>query len=320
MAHQQQSAAAPFRAPRPTFASNTEYIDTNNSQVDPNTKTRQVRWNDEMDGLMISALVNQVFSGHKRSDNGFTSFQVSKAIESVSNGCGVVVSDKNVRSRLKTLKKEYAEVNQLLSISGFGWESETGRITADAFAWDDLVKGKPELGKWRTKLCRRYDDMEAIFGNDTATGDRAVSGFDNFSPIQVDESLNEVDTPNEDTDPSPNTSRKRNAEEGTSKTRRKRTHHFDESHGSLAVIAEASKKIAQAMQMQAALDTLNHVNWQLITEKLEAMDLDLVDILKVMKAFRSDGDLAKIFMSLTNTTIMRAMVYEQLGRDPPPLP
>ncbi|KAL2538579.1 uncharacterized protein Fot_19970 [Forsythia ovata] len=251
MAHQQQSAAAPLRAPRPTFASNTEYIDTNNSQVDPNTKTRQVRWNDEMDGLMITALVNQVFSGHKR---------ISKAIESVSNGCGVVVSDKNVRSRLKTLKKEYAEVNQLLSISGFGWESETGRITADAFAWDDLVKGKPELGKWRTKLCRRYDDMEAIFGNDTATGDRAVSGFDNFSPIQVDESLNEFDTPNEETDPGPNTSRKRNAEEGTSKTRRKRTHHFDESHGSLAVIAEASKKIAQAMQMQA--DTLNHVALQ----------------------------------------------------------
>ncbi|KAL2558294.1 uncharacterized protein Fot_03033 [Forsythia ovata] len=328
MAHQQQSAAAPLRAPRPTIASNTEYIDTNNSQVDPNTKIRQVRWNDEMDGLMIIALVNQVFSGHKRSDNGFTSFQVSKAIESVSNGCGVVVSDKNVRSRLKTLKKEYAEVNQLLSISGFGWESETGRITADAFAWDDLVKGKPELGKWMTKLCRRYDDMEAIFGNDTATGDRAYRVLI-ISPryklfcmfaISVDESLNEVDTPNEETDPSPNTSRKRNAEEGTSKNRRKRTHHFDESHGSLSVLAEASKKIAQAMQMQAALDTLNHVNWQLITEKLEAMDLDLVDILKVMKAFRSDGDLAKIFMSLTNTTIMRAMVYEQLGRDPPPLP
>ncbi|KAL2534226.1 Uncharacterized protein Adt_07577 [Abeliophyllum distichum] len=140
-----------------------------------------------------------------------------------------------------------------------------------------------------------------------------VSGFDNFSPLQVDESLNEVDTPTEETDPSPNTSRKRNAEEGTSKNRRKRTHHCDDSLGSLSVIAESSKKIAQAMQMQAALDTLNHVNWQLITEKLEAMDLDLVDILKVMKAFRNDGDLAKIFGSLTNTTIMRALVYEQLG-------
>ncbi|KAL2545749.1 uncharacterized protein Fot_14982 [Forsythia ovata] len=140
MAHQQQSSAAPIRAPRSTYASYTEYIDTNNSQVDPNTKIQQVRWNDEMDGFMITALVNQVLAGHKRSDNGFTSFQVSKAIESVTKGCGVVVSEKNVRARLKTLKKKYAEVNQLLSISGFGWEYETGRITADSLAWDDLVK------------------------------------------------------------------------------------------------------------------------------------------------------------------------------------
>ncbi|KAL2530592.1 uncharacterized protein Fot_23193 [Forsythia ovata] len=115
----------------------------------------------------------------------------------IRQGCGVVVSDKNVRARLKTLKKEYAEVNQLLSISGFGWDVETGRITADSLAWDDLVK--------------------------------------------------------------------------------------------------------------------------LITEKLEALDLDLVDIMKVMKVFRLDGDLAKVFMSLTNTTFMHALVFEQLGGDPPPL-
>ncbi|KAL2532649.1 Uncharacterized protein Adt_06000 [Abeliophyllum distichum] len=214
-----------------------------------------------MDGLMIVALVNEVLAGHKRSDNGFTSFQISKAIESVKNGCGIVVSDKNVRVRLKTLKREYAE-------------------------------GKPDFGKWRTKLCLRYDDMECIFGNDTATGDWAVSGFDTFLPMQVDESVNELDTPTEDTDSSPIPSRKRHAAEGTT----------------------------SAIHMQETLDTVNHVNWQLITEKVEAMDLHLVDIMKVMKAFRSDSDLAKVFMSLTTTTIMRALVYEQLGRDPPPLP
>ncbi|KAL2522140.1 uncharacterized protein Fot_26063 [Forsythia ovata] len=162
--------------------------DTNSTQVDPSTKIRQVRWNDEMDGFMIIALVNQVLVGHKRSDNGFTSFQISKAIESVKHECGIVVIDKNVRTRLKTLKREYA-------------------------------KGKPDFGKWRTKLCRRYDDMECIFGNDTATGDRAVSGFDNFSPMQVDDSVNELDTPTEDTDPSPTPSRKRHSEEGTSTDR-----------------------------------------------------------------------------------------------------
>ncbi|KAL2546861.1 uncharacterized protein Fot_08833 [Forsythia ovata] len=321
MAHQRHTTAQPFQVPRPTTSTTMDENDTNISQVDPSTRIRQVRWNDEMDGFLIIALVNQVLVGHKRSDNGFTSFQISKAMESVKQGCGVVVTEKNVRSRLKTLKREYAEVSQLLSISGFGWDPETGRITADTLAWEELVKGKPDFGKWRSKLCRRYDDMECIFGNDTATGDRAVSGFDNFSPMQVDDSVNEFDTPTEDTDPSPTPSRKRGSEEGTSTGRRKRTKpHDDESHRALAIIAESSRKIADAIHMQATLDTLNHVNWQMITEKLEAMDLDLVDIMKVMKAFRSDGDLAKVFMSLTNTTIMRALVYEQLGRDPPPLP
>ncbi|KAL2483216.1 uncharacterized protein Fot_44660 [Forsythia ovata] len=321
MAHQRHNTAAPFQVPRPTTSTTMDENDTNSTQVDPSTKIRQVRWNDDMDGFMIIALVNQVLVGQKRSDNDFTSFQISKAMESVKQGCGMVVTEKNVRSRLKTLKREYAEVSQLLSISGFGWDAETGRITADSLAWDELEKGKLDFGKWRSKLYRRYDDIECIFGNDTATGDRAVSGFDNFLPMQVDDSVNELDTPTEDTDPSLTPSHKRGSEEGTSTGRHKGTKpHDDDSHRALALIAESSRNIADAIHMQATLDTLNHVNWQLITEKLEAMDLDLVDIMKVMKAFRSDGDLAKVFMSLTNTTIMRALVFEQLGRDPPPLP
>ncbi|KAL2486215.1 Myb DNA-bind 3 domain-containing protein [Abeliophyllum distichum] len=126
MAHQRQSSAAPIQVPRPTTASNTEDNDTNTTQVDPNTKIRQVHWNDEMDRFMIIALVHQVLAGHKRSDNGFTSFQVSKASKSVKKGCSVVVSEKNVRARLKTLNKEYTEVSQLLSIRGFRWDAETG--------------------------------------------------------------------------------------------------------------------------------------------------------------------------------------------------
>ncbi|KAL2522002.1 uncharacterized protein Fot_25925 [Forsythia ovata] len=227
MAHQRHNTAAPFQVPRPTTATTMDDNDTNSTQVDPSTKIRQVRWNDDMDGFMIIALVNQVLVAHKRT------------IESVKHECGIVVTDKNVRARLKTLKREYAEVSQLLSISGFGWDVETGRITADSLAWDDLVKGKPDFGKWRTKLCRRYDDIECIFGNNTATGDRVVSGFDNFSPMQVDDSVKELDTPTEDTDPSPTTSRKRHSEEGTSTGRRKRTKpHDDDSIRALALIAE----------------------------------------------------------------------------------
>ncbi|KAL2510476.1 DDE Tnp4 domain-containing protein [Abeliophyllum distichum] len=113
----------------------------------------------------------------------------------------------------------------------------------DQARYRNRKQGKPDFGKWRTKLCRRYDDMECIFGNDTATGDRAVSGFDTFSPMLVDESVNEHDTPTEETDPSPIPTRKRHAAEGNTSGRRKRTKSYEDSDRSLALIAESSKKL-----------------------------------------------------------------------------
>ncbi|CAI9769475.1 unnamed protein product [Fraxinus pennsylvanica] len=71
-------------------------------------------------------------------------------------------------------------------MSDFGLDPETGRIIADVVTWEDFITGKPDFGKWRTKLCPRYDEIETIFGNDAATGDRPVSVFDHFSPINDD--------------------------------------------------------------------------------------------------------------------------------------
>ncbi|CAI9775951.1 unnamed protein product [Fraxinus pennsylvanica] len=140
MAQNRRSSMGPFPVPRPTNPGDGNQVDLGRKQVDANAKTRHVRWSDEMDGLFITSLVEQVLDGHKRTDNGFTAFQVSKAMERVSNGCGVIVSDKNVRARLKTLKKEHNEVRQLLNMSGFGLDPETGCIVADQVAWDEFIK------------------------------------------------------------------------------------------------------------------------------------------------------------------------------------
>ncbi|KAM7472471.1 hypothetical protein LguiA_010654 [Lonicera macranthoides] len=184
-----------------------EKFDPNSPQADHNAKTRHVRWNDAMDGCMLGALVHQLLSGHKRNDNGFSTFHVSKVVKNVYNGRGVVVSEKNVRVRLNTLKKEYLEVRQLLSMSGVGLDPSTKRVTADTLAWEEFLKGKPDFRKWRHKLCPRYDEFEAIFANDSATGDRSLTGNDNFSPIYAtDENVNE------DTDPSPVHAPERNVE------------------------------------------------------------------------------------------------------------
>ncbi|XP_022890247.1 uncharacterized protein LOC111405537 [Olea europaea var. sylvestris] len=253
MAQNRRSSLGHFRVARLTTPLNGNDIDFGTLQVDPNAKTCHIRWSDEMDGYMINSLVEQVLVGHKRSDNGHTSFQVSKAIERLVNGCGVMVSKKNVRVRLKTLKKEYAEVRQLSSMSGFGLDPETGRIVANVVAWDDFIKlqfthkvisqGKPEFGKWGTKCCLRYNEMETIFSNDGATGDHAVSGFDHFFPMNVtDESVNEVAMENVEMDPSPILGRKRTAEEGTNRVKRRRIQTVDESPIALSKIVESSTK------------------------------------------------------------------------------
>ncbi|CAI9763347.1 unnamed protein product [Fraxinus pennsylvanica] len=51
-------------------------------------------------------------------------------------------------------------------------------------AEDLLSYGKLEFGKWRTKLCPRYDEMETICGNDAATGNASYARYiESYSKI-----------------------------------------------------------------------------------------------------------------------------------------
>ncbi|KAL2504735.1 Uncharacterized protein Adt_20356 [Abeliophyllum distichum] len=230
MAHLRHNSAAPFQVPRPTTATNMDEIDTCTTHVDPSSKIRQVRWNDDMDGFMIAAIVHEV------------------------------LADKNVRARLKTLKKEYAEVSQLLSISGFGWDAESGRITVDSLAWDDLVKGKPDFengGRNSVVVMMKWSlFLETI--QQLEIGPYQNSIISHLCKLMT--VLTRLTLQLKDTDPSPNPTRKRHADEGTTTGRRKRRKPYEDSDRSLALIAGVIKKIAEAIHMQATLDTLNHVN------------------------------------------------------------
>ena len=47
------------------------------------------------------------------------------------------------------------------------------------------------------------------------------------------------------------------------------------------------------MEIQATLDTLNHINWQLVIEKLQDMKIDKHNIMQVMKVFQSGESLVE---------------------------
>ena len=78
------------------------------------------------------------------------------------------------------------------------------------------------------------------------------------------------------------------------------------------------------MEMQATLDMLNHINWPMVIQKLESMDLDVDDVVKMMEIFQPEEGFARVFNLMTNVRYMRALVFKKLGHDLPthgyPLP
>jgi len=94
----------------------------------------------------------------------------------------------------------------------------------------------------------------------------------------MDKSVNEIDSQSEGANPSKKSDSKRSAEGGTNKSQRRRTQ-LDDSIIALSSIAESSKRIANAMEIQVTLETHNHINWQLVLEKLKGMKIDRHDMI-----------------------------------------
>ena len=130
------------------------------------------------------------------------------------------------------------------------------------------------------------------------------------------ESVNEIDSQSEGANPSKKSDSKRSAEGGTNKSRRRHTQ-LDDSILALLSIAKSSKRIANAMEIQATLETQNHMNWQLVLDKLKGMKIDRRDMMQIMKIFQANESFARIFISLTDEAFMWDCVFEKLGRDPP---
>mgnify|MGYP006972286747 CR=1 FL=1 len=169
------------------------------------------------------------------------------------------------------------------------------------------------------KLCPRYYDLVIIFGYDSATGDRAVTGND-FPRMSEDEINNPVDAglgdenEVEEAQPTHSSTSKRAAQGGGPKARRRRGQPMDDAALALARIAQSSDKIAIAFEKQA---TQSHVNGQVILEKLKALGINDDDIMDLMNLFEQDEKAGRFFRSISDEAFMRAWVYRKLGRDPP---
>ncbi|KAM7507961.1 hypothetical protein LguiA_018414 [Lonicera macranthoides] len=290
------------------------------SEAEGDSKKGQIRWRKDMDDVLITTLVDHVLSKGRKVDNAFKSEELAPLITQVHEKCDVAVAEKNVRFRLKTLRKECVELYTLFQISGFGWDENTGRITADPSVWDEYTKANPNLSKLRGKVCPYYLELEILFGSDTATGDRAVSGHDipqmSGSNANDDISLDENELEEDEIIPNPSVTSKRATRGGGSTSRRKRGH-LTEEDIAFSIIAESSKEIAEAIKTYTSQ---KKINWQSVIEKLQDVGISDSDVIKVMELLEKDKDLADVFLGITNERFRRSWVYNKLGRVPPDVP
>ncbi|KAF9619725.1 hypothetical protein IFM89_009067 [Coptis chinensis] len=82
------------------------------------------------------------------------------------------IGNDNVRSRLKTMKKDYLAAKAAVEASGFGfsYNLQTKCIDADHVAWEEYCKAHPTARPLRKKMFPHFEEACIVFGSDVATG------------------------------------------------------------------------------------------------------------------------------------------------------
>ncbi|KAI5327595.1 hypothetical protein L3X38_026991 [Prunus dulcis] len=111
--------------------------------------------------------------GHK-GDGGWKSVAYNTAATILSAQYNIEVSADNIKNRVKTWKRFYAVVSDILSQSGFSWDATKKMITIDEEnVWNEYVKSHEDARTFRYKVIANWDDIVDLCGKDRATGEGA---------------------------------------------------------------------------------------------------------------------------------------------------
>lgn len=107
-----------------------EHCDLQGQRRDIKNKGRNVVWSVPMDKCLIEALVVQAKNGN-RVDKCFNENAYTAACVAVNTYFNLNLNNQKVINRLKTLKKRYKVIKDILSQDGFKWNPDTKMIECD---------------------------------------------------------------------------------------------------------------------------------------------------------------------------------------------
>lgn len=113
-----------------------EHYDLQRQRRDLKNKGRNVVWSIAMDKCLIEELAVQAKSGNKI-DKCFNENAYSAACLAVNTCFNLKLNNQKVINRLKTIKKRYKVMKDMLSQDGFWWNPNTKMIECDS---DELWK------------------------------------------------------------------------------------------------------------------------------------------------------------------------------------
>ncbi|PPD75367.1 hypothetical protein GOBAR_DD27706 [Gossypium barbadense] len=114
---------------------------------------RNLRWTDAMDYYLGKSLVEKVKEGHKM-DNALPWEAYDTVLSTLNEKIGFVLTKDHIRNRLKTWKKQYGTLRDLLSHPGFKWDRTWKMIIADDSVWTNYVKA------WKKGKSIAFDDID----------------------------------------------------------------------------------------------------------------------------------------------------------------
>ncbi|KAF9598049.1 hypothetical protein IFM89_024036 [Coptis chinensis] len=132
-------------------------------------RREQTRWSPMMDEILVKLLLDNTLNGTDRtSRNGWERETLSMVARELNQRLNLSVGDDNVRFRMKTMKRDYIVVKELLeSIEfGFSYNQQTKCIDADRQAWDAYFKAHPATRHLKGKMFSYFAEACVIFGND----------------------------------------------------------------------------------------------------------------------------------------------------------
>ncbi|XP_077253269.1 uncharacterized protein LOC143892475 [Tasmannia lanceolata] len=144
-----------------------------------NSQRKSFTWSPDMDHSFCEILVRQVQLGKKGDHGTFRPEVWDLIVKELNISCNR--NDIKVdycKNRLKTLKKHYGAVKDMLQLSGFSWDSVRKMVMADRHIWDEYLKAHPEAKFYRRNSVPNFEDLCIIIGNDLTEGRRSKTSVD----------------------------------------------------------------------------------------------------------------------------------------------